>query len=152
LQVVRDEPTPVRVLYVGRGIGKAERLGPAEVAEKYSVPAARAGAGYAEMSLLRGDPSDGLPGVPGIGEKTAARLLSRLGDIGAVRGAAEDPDSTMRPRVRTALLEHARYLDSALDVVRVRTDAQVRWEPESAHGGYLPRRPADPEALDRLAE
>lgn len=79
LQVVADDPVPVRILYVGRGLAKAEMMGPVEVAEKYGVPVERAGIGYAEMSMLRGDPSDGLPGVAGIGEKTAAKLITEYG-------------------------------------------------------------------------
>ena len=78
MQIVREQPTPVRLLYVGRGLNKAEHLGPAEVATKYGVPIARAGEAYAEMAMLRGDPSDGLPGVPGVGEKTAATLVGRF--------------------------------------------------------------------------
>ncbi|TFX55244.1 flap endonuclease, partial [Escherichia coli] len=76
LQGVADDPVPVRVLYLGRGLAKATLFGPAEVAERYGLPAHRAGAAYAELALLRGDPSDGLPGVPGVGEKTAATLLA----------------------------------------------------------------------------
>ena len=79
LQLVADDPVPVRVLYIGRGLSKATMFGPAEVAERYGVPADRAGAAYAELALLRGDPSDGLPGVPGVGEKTAAAMLSQYG-------------------------------------------------------------------------
>ena len=79
MQIVREQPTPVRLLYIGRGLNKAEHLGPAEVAAKYGVPLDRAGAAYAEMAMLRGDPSDGLPGVPGVGEKTAATLVGRFG-------------------------------------------------------------------------
>ena len=75
LQVVTDAPVPVRVLYVVRGLAKAELLGPEEVAAKYGVPADRAGEAYAELALLRGDSSDGLPGVKGIGEKTASSLI-----------------------------------------------------------------------------
>lgn len=73
LQVVTDEPVPVRVLYLGRGLARATLWGPTEVAEKYGLPVARAGAGYAELALLRGDPSDGLPGVGGIGERPRRR-------------------------------------------------------------------------------
>src|SRR6185312_9016599 len=72
LQLVRDEPVSVRVLYIGRGLAKATKWGPEEVADTYIVPVDRAGPAYAELALLRGDPSDGLPGVPGVGEKTAA--------------------------------------------------------------------------------
>ncbi|HEX4701656.1 MAG TPA: flap endonuclease, partial [Pseudonocardiaceae bacterium] len=67
-QVVRDEPTPARVIYVGKGWAKAEVLGPVELAARYGLPVEGAGGAYADMALLRGDPSDGLPGVAGIGE------------------------------------------------------------------------------------
>lgn len=54
MQIVRDAP-PVRLLYIGRGLNKAENLGPDDVAEKFGVPRERAGAAYAEMAMLRGD-------------------------------------------------------------------------------------------------
>ncbi|OCH79790.1 5'-3' exonuclease, partial [Gordonia sp. UCD-TK1] len=95
LQVVADDPVPVRVLYVGRGLAKAEMMGPVEVAEKYGVPVERAGIGYAEMSMLRGDPSDGLPGVAGVGEKTAAKLITEYGSLDALEAAAADPSSSV---------------------------------------------------------
>ncbi|MGL4305170.1 MAG: 5'-3' exonuclease, partial [Mycobacteriaceae bacterium] len=57
LQVVTDSPVSVRVLYVGNGLAKATLYGPSEVAERYGVPAERAGQGYVELALLRGDPS-----------------------------------------------------------------------------------------------
>ncbi len=91
LQVVADDPVAVRVLYVGRGLAKAELFGPEEVAAKYGVPADRAGAAYAELALLRGDSSDGLPGVKGVGEKTASTLLLRHGSLRDLRAAAADP-------------------------------------------------------------
>ena len=126
LQVVRDAPVPVRVLYLGRGLAKATLLGPAEVAARYRVPAARAGAAYAELALLRGDPSDGLPGVPGIGEKTAAGLLAEHGSLAAIRTAAADPQSPLTAGVRAKLQAATAYLDAAGPVVRVVTDAPVR--------------------------
>ena len=92
LQVVRDEPVSVRVLYLGRGLAKATKFGPAEVAENYGVPVDRAGPAYADLALLRGDPSDGLPGVPGVGEKTAATLLAQHGSLEAILAAAHDPE------------------------------------------------------------
>ena len=95
LQVVADDPVPVRVLYLGRGLAKATLFGPAEVAEHYGVPVDRAGPAYAELALLRGDPSDGLPGVPGVGEKTAATLLAQYGSLEQILAAAHDPKSKM---------------------------------------------------------
>ncbi|PWD45108.1 flap endonuclease [Gordonia paraffinivorans] len=148
LQVVADDPVPVRVLYVGRGLAKAEMMGPVEVAEKYGVPVERAGMGYAEMSMLRGDPSDGLPGVAGIGEKTAAKLISEYGSLDALEAAANDPASSLTTRARKALLASADYLEKARTVVCVRTDADtIDSGPDT-----LPSEPADPEALDALVE
>ena len=100
LQLVGDDPVPVRVLYLGQGLAKATKWGPAEVAEKYGVPIDRAGPAYVELALLRGDPSDGLPGVPGVGEKTAATLLAQHGSLEAILAAAHDPKSKMPPAQR----------------------------------------------------
>jgi 5'-3' exonuclease len=126
LQVVADDPVPVRVLYVARGLTKAALLGPHEVAERYGLPADRAGAAYAELALLRGDPSDGLPGVPGIGEKTAATLLARHGSLAAILAATEDPKSAMPKALRVKLRQAADYIEAAEPVVRVATDAPVK--------------------------
>ena len=125
MQVVADDPVPVRVLYLGRGLAKATLFGPAEVAENYRVPANRAGAAYAELALLRGDPSDGLPGVPGVGEKTAATLLAQYGSLDHILAAAHDPTSQMAKGLRAKLLSATDYIQAAGQVVRVATDAPV---------------------------
>jgi 5'-3' exonuclease len=125
LQVVRDTPVAIRVLYLGRGLSNATLLGPVEVAERYGVPADRAGAGYAELALLRGDPSDGLPGVPGIGEKTAATLLAQHGSLEAILAAVDDPKSSLAKGIRAKLRAAAEYIDAAGPVVQVATDAPV---------------------------
>ncbi len=125
LQLVCDEPVKVRVLYLGRGLSKATMFGPAEVAQQYGVPVDRAGPAYAELALLRGDPSDGLPGVPGVGEKTAATLLGQFGSLERILAAAEDPKSTMSKAYRKKLLAATDYIDAAASVVRVATDAPV---------------------------
>lgn len=147
LQVVSDEPVPVRVLYVGRGLAKAEIFGPGEVAERYGVPAERAGAAYAEMAVLRGDPSDGLPGVAGVGDKTASRLLLEYGTLHAVRDAAADTGSGLGNTLRTKLVGAADYLDAALGVVRVVCDADVALSKDDG----LPAEPVHPGQLDALA-
>ncbi|OUC78761.1 5'-3' exonuclease [Gordonia lacunae] len=148
LQVVADDPVPVRVLYVGRGLAKAEMMGPVEVAEKYGVPVERAGIGYAEMSMLRGDPSDGLPGVAGIGEKTAAKLITEYGSLDALEAAAADPSSSVPTRSRKSLLASVDYLQAARIVVSVRTDAETI----DSGPDVLPAEPADPAALAELVE
>ncbi|WP_373202896.1 5'-3' exonuclease [Mycobacterium marinum] len=148
LQVVADDPVPVRVLYLGRGLSKATLFGPSEVAHRYGLPAERAGAAYAELALLRGDPSDGLPGVPGVGEKTAATLLAQHGSLDRIVAAAHDPKSTMAKGVRTKLLAASAYIDAARSVVRVATDAPVTFTtPTDA----LPLVAADPQRTAELA-
>jgi len=146
-QVVRDEPTPVRVLYVGRGWAKAELLGPAELAAKYALPVAGAGAAYAGMAVLRGDPSDGLPGVAGIGEKTAAKLIGEFGSLDAVLAAVHDgKDRKLTTRARTALLNAQDYLAAAPTVVNVATDAPLTVDGADA----VPTHPAHPDHVAEL--
>ncbi|MGV0849999.1 5'-3' exonuclease [Mycolicibacterium phlei] len=149
LQLVRDEPVPVRVLYLGSGLAKAVKWGPVEVAEKYGVPVERAGAAYAELALLRGDPSDGLPGVPGIGEKTAATLLAQHGSLENILAAARDPRSSMSKSHRTKLLNAAGYIEKALPVVKVATDADISWSTQS---DALPLAAENPRRVAELAE
>ncbi|MBQ6644373.1 MAG: 5'-3' exonuclease [Saccharopolyspora sp.] len=144
-QLVRPEPAPVRVIYVGGGLAKAQNYGPAELAERYALDPSRAGDAYAEMAVLRGDPSDGLPGVAGIGEKTAAKLITEFGSLAALLSAAEAGDKRLTPRVRGKLADSAEYLAAAPSVVRVVRDAPVVLDRPDP----LPRSAADP---DRLAE
>lgn len=149
LQLVRDEPSPtIRVLYIGRGLAKATKFGPEEVAEQYGVPIDRAGPAYAELALLRGDPSDGLPGVTGIGEKTAATLLARHGSLRGIQAAAEDPKSSLTKAHRAKLLAAADYMTAAEPVVRVATDAPVTL---SAATDDLPLAAGDPARVAELA-
>lgn len=147
LQVAADEPNEVRVLYVGRGLAKAELFGPVEVAEKYGVPLHRAGDAYAELALLRGDTSDGLPGVKGVGEKTASTLMLRFGSIEALRAAASDPTSDLAQGIRAKLAAASDYLDAALPVVRVVRDADVVF----SRSDVIPAVPADEARLAELA-
>jgi 5'-3' exonuclease len=139
-----DDAAGVRVLFPARGIRDPDVVDQAKLAEKYGLPT---GAAYADMAILRGDPSDGLPGVPGIGEKTAVKLITTFGDLDALRVAAADGTAGLTPTQRTRLREASDYLDVAPVVVRVAHDAPVG-DVEDA----LPRAPKDPEALDRLAE
>ncbi|ORA49928.1 5'-3' exonuclease [Mycolicibacterium celeriflavum] len=149
LQLVRDEPVPVRVLYLGSGLAKATKWGPTEVAEKYGVPVERAGPAYAELALLRGDPSDGLPGVPGIGEKTAATLLAQHGSLEKILAAANDPKSKMSKAYRTKLRNAADYIEAAGPVVKVATDADLDW---STPSDALPLAAEHPRKVVKLAE
>ncbi|NLU75181.1 5'-3' exonuclease [Streptomyces sp. HNM0575] len=138
-----DDARGVRVLYPVKGVGNLDVYDGAALRAKYGVD----GAGYADLALLRGDPSDGLPGVQGIGEKTAAKLLERYGDLAGIIAAADDPASAITPAQRKRLAEARPYLAVAPKVVRVADDVAL---PE--FDAALPVRPWDPRALDVLAE
>jgi len=138
-----DDAKPVRVLYCGRGVAKLEVLDNAALHAKYGVPAA----GYADLAALRGDPSDGLPGVAGVGEKTAARLVERYGGLDGILAALDDPASGFAPGLRAKLEAGREYLASARDVVAV--SLTVPLPPLETK---LPSAPADPDGLIALAE
>jgi 5'-3' exonuclease len=139
-QLVRDD-RPVRVIY---SVERYARIDEAAVARKYDIP----GAGYGEFAVLRGDPSDGLPGVPGIGAKTAAALVNRFGSVEAMLQALDAGDEAGFPAGARTKLERSRdYIDAARLVVRVRTDVPL---PELDVA--IPREPADPAALVELSE
>ena len=107
-QLVDDE-ADVRVLYIARGVGKHERVTNDWVRAKYGVDARQ----YADFATLRGDASDGLPGVAGVGEKTAATLLGRFGDMDGILAAALDPDTDMGPGPRGKIKAASAYLEVA---------------------------------------
>ena len=149
LQLVADDPIEVRVLYIGQGLKKATLFGPAEVAQRYGVPADRAGDAYAELALLRGDPSDGLPGVPGVGEKTASSMLSQYGSLENILAAAHDPKSALPKAFRAKILAATEYIEAAKPVVRVARDAPVQL---FTADDTLPLHAADPARVAELAE
>lgn len=140
-QLVDDE-REVRVLYNARGVGRHELVTDEVVVAKYSVLPSQ----YADFATLRGDASDGLPGVAGVGEKTASALLLKYGDLTGIRLAANDPTSDMANGPRTKILAAADYLDVAPKVVAVVRDLELG-TPDLT----LPRTPAHPDLLAQLA-
>ena len=138
-----DDKAGVRILYIAKGVGNHERVTDEVVVAKYSVLPSQ----YADFSTMRGDASDGLPGVPGIGEKTAATLLLRFGDLQAIVAAAADPESEMSPGPRRRILDAADYLDVAPTVVAVARHIDL-----AAYDATLPSAPRDPALVDVLAE
>jgi 5'-3' exonuclease len=141
-QLVDDERR-TRLLYCGRGVAKLEDADDALVQKKYGVPARW----YADFAAMRGDPSDGLPGVPGVGEKTAARLVGRYGGVEQILAALDDPAAGFAPGLRTKLKDAAEYLAKALPVCRVALDVKLPdFDPT------LPSAPADADKLLALAE
>ncbi len=142
-QLVDDE-AGVRVLYPTKGVKDLLVVDQAVLAERYGVSS---GAAYADLAVLRGDPSDGLPGVPGIGEKTAAQLVARYGDLAGVLAARDRSDAALAPGARRRLTEAADYLAVAPGVVRVARDAPVADVPDA-----LPQVVADADGLVELAQ
>jgi 5'-3' exonuclease len=139
-----DDDAGVRVLYTGRGVRNLETVDGARLRAKYAVAS---GPAYADMAVLRGDPSDGLPGVPGIGEKTAAALVTRYGDLDGLLAAAATGDTALSAGTARKLTAAADYLTVAPAVVRVVRDAPIPPVDDT-----LPATPADPDALVALAD
>jgi 5'-3' exonuclease len=140
-----DDARSVRVLYTARGIGDIELVDEAGVTAKYGIP----GRAYADFAVLRGDPSDGLPGVSGVGAKTAAALINEFRDLAGIRGAVARtvvPKPPLTAAVLKKMLAASDYLDAAPVVVAVACDIDL-----PPIEGALPRTPADPAALAGLA-
>ncbi|HUD38385.1 MAG TPA: 5'-3' exonuclease [Streptosporangiaceae bacterium] len=141
-QVV-DDQRDVRVLYIGRGLAKLEVMDEAAITAKYQIP----GRGYGAFAALRGDPSDGLPGVAGVGEKTAAALVRSFGSIDGMLAAIDAGHGGWPAGSRAKLVAARPYLEKSMAVVAVAQDAPVL-----DTGGRLPVKPADPVALAELDE
>jgi 5'-3' exonuclease len=141
-QLVDDEQS-VRILYIVRGVGKLEVVDEAVVVKKYGVT----GHQYADFATLRGDTSDGLPGVPGVGDKTAASMIQKYGDLEGIVAAAADEGSGLSPSLRLKIRDSVDYLGKAREVVRVLTDAKL-----PAADFTRPAAPADPDRWAELVE
>jgi 5'-3' exonuclease len=141
-QVV-DDARGIRVAYIGKGVARLELVDEAEVSRRYEIP----GRSYAAFAALRGDPSDGLPGVPGVGEKTAAALVRVFGSVEAMLTAIDAGHGGFPPGSRAKLVAARPYLEACMPVVRVATDAPVKLT-----GGELPSVPADRARVAALDE
>lgn len=120
LQLVRDASPTVRVLFTVKGVSDLAELDEAAVLEKYGVPPSR----YVDFAILRGDPSDGLPGVPGVGEKTARRLVQSYPSLDALLDDVESQSKRLAEQ-----LDGAReYIAAMRDVVPVRPDVSLTRE------------------------
>lgn len=138
-----DDSTWV-LLTVNGGMEKWPLLAPEDARERFGVtPDA-----YPDMAALRGDPSDGLPGAPGIGPKTAVSLVTAFGDLAGILAAAsaKPVERPMTPRIAGTLTELAEPLGRALAVTRVVRDLRLPLPVPS-----WPDAPPDPAQLDRLA-
>ena len=134
-----------RVFYTAaRGVSRVEVVNEEWVSAKYSIP----GRSYFDFATLRGDASDGLPGVRGIGDKTAAALVTQFGDLDSIIAAAHDETSDIKPAVRTKLLAGLDYLKVAPTVVAVARDVPIPADLDDA----LPHLPVRPDALEDMTQ
>jgi len=138
-----DDARDVRIIYTARGLARLEIVDEQAITDRYQIP----GRAYAAFAALRGDPSDGLPGVPGVGEKTAAALVRVFGTVEAMLSALDQGHGGFPMGSRAKLAGARDYLSAVLPVVATAVDAPV---PET--GGRLPAAPADPAALAELDE
>jgi 5'-3' exonuclease len=139
-----DDARDVRVIYTARGMSKLEVLTDVTVVGKYGVLPSQ----YADFAVLRGDASDGLPGVAGIGEKTAASLLQQFGDLDSIVAAAGDPAVPLSATMRTRIVGAAAYLDVAPTVVEVVRDLEF----EAFDARLHPLDAAEAAEVQRLGE
>lgn len=119
----------VRVLYTQQGIGRLLVVDEAEIERRYGIP----GRSYGDFAVLRGDPSDGLPGVPGVGEKTAAQLVRRYKDLDGIVASGRLGE------VANAYIQRARRVGVPVSVAPVPTPNATR-----------PTAARDPAALAKL--
>ena len=141
-----DDARQVRVIYTARGMRNLEVVTDVVVVGKYRVLPQQ----YADYATLRGDASDGLPGVAGIGEKTAASLLLEYGTLDGLLAAAADSGSALSASERAKLAAAAGYLTVAPAVVKIVRDLELPTLEEA--GAQL--HPVDGESrteLERLA-
>jgi 5'-3' exonuclease len=124
IQLVRDPV--VKLLFTVRGVSELAEYDEAGVLAKYGVPASR----YAEFAILRGDPSDDLPGVRGVGEKTALALVSTYDSLDDLLADAAKPNARPgplkgKPALKSKILEASDYLDAMRRLVPVNSAAPL---------------------------
>jgi 5'-3' exonuclease len=122
VQVVSDDHQVQLLLAVNGGMPKWPLMNEAAVLDRYGVSPSS----YVDFAIMRGDSSDGIPGVPGIGEKTAAALIQAFGDLdGVIRAAHEDPMKPMTPRLAGLILENSEILGISQKVATASADIPI---------------------------
>jgi 5'-3' exonuclease len=134
----------VSVLYIRTGRQGAEAVGPAEVERRYGIPPDL----VPDFIALRGDPSDGIPGAQGVGEKTAAELLRKHGSLD---GVLDNAIAINKPRLRTTLLDSRDELLTFREIATLR-DAKVKRPRDRKLDRSGAARAARERGMNRLAE
>lgn len=138
-----DDRRDVKVVYLAKGISQHNLVDTAWVAAKYGIPGER----YALFAAFRGDPSDGLPGVKGIGEKGAALIASNFATIEEVQQAAKLGDPRLTPNLARKVIEGAAYLKIAPTLVNCARDVAL-----PSMSTALPSRPDDLSKIYQVKE
>jgi DNA polymerase-1 len=132
LQLVTDDVT---VLYPTRGVSELTRFTPAKVEEKYGLSPGQ----YPDFAALRGDPSDNLPGIPGVGEKTAAKWVVQFGSFAGLMDRVDE----VKGKAGQNLREHLESVKLNRRLTELVRDVELPVGPEG-----LAREPYDRAALD----
>lgn len=140
-----DDAAGVRIVYTARGMSNLQVVDEAWITAKYGIAAAQ----YADFAVMRGDTSDGIPGVAGVGEKTAASLLGTYQDLDEIVTAAADPASALTAAQRAKFAAAQAYLRVGPPVVRVVRDLSLG---VGLAGLELPSTPRDRTGFGRLEQ
>jgi 5'-3' exonuclease len=129
-----DDKRKISVVYLAKGIANHDHVDLRWISQKYDIPGER----YALFAMIRGDASDGLPGIRGIGEKGAAVIAKQFSNLEEVMTAAENEDERLTPNARKKLLESAEYariapklVNCALDVPLPKMDIKLPKRPDN---------------------
>jgi 5'-3' exonuclease len=138
-----DDKRDVKVVYLARGISQHDLVDIKWVSDKYGIPGDR----YALFAMFRGDPSDGLPGVRGIGEKGAALIANNFATVAEVQKAANKGDDRLSASLAKKIIDGADYLKIAPTLVHCAQDVAI---PEMDIA--MPKKPADLSDIYRFKE
>jgi len=116
-----DDKRDVKVVYLAKGISNHDLVDLSWIEKKYEIPGER----YSLFAMIRGDSSDGLPGIRGIGEKGAAAIAKQFKNLSEVMRAAESGDERLTPNLRKKLLESADYALIAPKLVSCALDVAI---------------------------
>ena len=138
-----DDKRDVKIVYLAKGISNHDLVDLQWINNKYQIPGDR----YALFAMIRGDSSDGLPGIRGIGEKGAANIVNQFSSLGEVMKAAEDSDERLTVNIRKKLLESADYAAIAPKLVSCALDVSIPQMEIS-----MPLKPKSMQKIEELKE
>ena len=138
-----DDKRDVKVVYLAKGIANHDLVDLKWIEQKYEIPGDR----YGLFAMIRGDASDGLPGIKGIGEKGAASIAKQFTNLDEVMKAATNDDERLTTNIRKKLLESAEYAKNAPKLVGCATDVSI---PEMKID--LPNKPLDTQKIQDIKE